>query len=228
MKKKNAFALAGFYSGSVIAPPDVIPHGWLKNNNEKFILQMSQWMPVDFLHPNFLGGFSVAELTAAIDAICRQSARIDRHVARLNKYVDAVTNRLVEITGDSRELADKIRRAKDLIQRYDEIDSLLDEGAGALTTQFQSARDYDSKVLLVELGKRLRKTRQEKNLSRADVAKKLGVSVTILGYYERGDREISIPRLVTLAKFLDVSTDWLLGLRFEKKFFLSNSNLKQG
>lgn len=61
-------------------------------------------------------------------------------------------------------------------------------------------------------GERLRSLRKGKNLVLADIAKLLNVSTTQAGDMENGKTGTSLQRLVILAEFFQVSTDYLLGI----------------
>lgn len=58
---------------------------------------------------------------------------------------------------------------------------------------------------------RLKTVREERNLKREDVAKKLGTSPAIIGRYERGERTPSIEIAQKIAEALEVSLDYLVG-----------------
>lgn len=57
---------------------------------------------------------------------------------------------------------------------------------------------------------RIKELRGSKNQS--EVAKEIGISRSALSYYESGDRTPDINVLYSLAKYYDVTTDYLLGL----------------
>ena len=61
-------------------------------------------------------------------------------------------------------------------------------------------------------GSRLKDLRQERGLSLKKLGEELGVSKTALCQWENGITDISGHNLVILAKFFQVSTDYLLGL----------------
>ena len=61
------------------------------------------------------------------------------------------------------------------------------------------------------LPSRLKQLRLEKALRQSDIAKALEVSTRTYQSYELGDREPSTDRLIQLADFFDVTTDYLLG-----------------
>ena len=58
---------------------------------------------------------------------------------------------------------------------------------------------------------RLRELRAEKNMSRAELAEKLHVSVRLISYWETGKRECSFDMLIAIADVFDTTTDYLLG-----------------
>ena len=62
---------------------------------------------------------------------------------------------------------------------------------------------------------RLRDIRKDRDLSQKDIAKLLGTFQ--YSRYEMGIRLLPIDKLVMLAKYYNVSTDYLLGLTNERK-----------
>lgn len=57
---------------------------------------------------------------------------------------------------------------------------------------------------------RLRQTREEKDISQTEMAKKIGIAVTTYRNYENTSREPTYDILLNIAKSLDVSIDYLL------------------
>jgi transcriptional regulator with XRE-family HTH domain len=55
-----------------------------------------------------------------------------------------------------------------------------------------------------EIGKKIRKLREEKNMHLADLAKKLGITSGYLSKLETGKKPISIRNIVSIASALDV------------------------
>ena len=53
--------------------------------------------------------------------------------------------------------------------------------------------------------------RIESNLSRAQLAEKLNVSVRLISYWENGQRECDFDMLIKIADLFSVSIDYLLG-----------------
>ena len=53
--------------------------------------------------------------------------------------------------------------------------------------------------------------RIENNLSRIQLAEKLNVSVRLISYWEKGQRECDFDMLIKIADLFSVSIDYLLG-----------------
>ena len=65
-------------------------------------------------------------------------------------------------------------------------------------------------------GKRLRKLRNEKNLTQKKLSKILGIGESTLSHYERGDREPDSTTLKKMADYFNTTTDYLLGYSEER------------
>ncbi len=61
-------------------------------------------------------------------------------------------------------------------------------------------------------GQRLKEVRYDKKITQIALAEKLNVDKSTIAKYETDKIEPSISMLIELAKFFDVSTDYLLGL----------------
>lgn len=59
---------------------------------------------------------------------------------------------------------------------------------------------------------RLTDLREDADLKQEVIAKLLGTSQTQYSRWERGEREIPVHHLITLAMYYQVSTDYILGL----------------
>ena len=81
------------------------------------------------------------------------------------------------------------------------------------------------------VGERLRAIRRQKGLSLHDVEARstLEFKASVLGAYERGERAISVPRLLRLAEIYEVPADQLLPSDFEGEISLveGSSSLDQ-
>ena len=62
-----------------------------------------------------------------------------------------------------------------------------------------------------EFAERLLELRKEKNISQAKLAKEIGVSFSVVCYWETDRAEPTAPNLVKLADYFNVSIDYLVG-----------------
>ena len=62
--------------------------------------------------------------------------------------------------------------------------------------------------------KRIKQLRAEKNLSLREVGEGMDLSPAILHYYETGQKKPSFQTIMKLAKFYNVSVDYLLGMDY--------------
>lgn len=138
--------------------------------------------------------------------------KIERHIVCLQKYAQQIFNQILA-DGLKEELKAIGGRVKQLIDKYDYLLAILKRYEEILIKDW---KEYDlsfQRECRREFGNRLRQARIEKKLSPADVAKKLSLSRVGYGYYELGQRDIPMPTIYRLAEMLDVSTDWLFGLK---------------
>lgn len=63
------------------------------------------------------------------------------------------------------------------------------------------------------LGKSIKDLRTELKLSQRELGHKLGVCNQTISFWESGQREPDLDALIKIAKFFEVSTDYLLGLQ---------------
>ncbi len=63
-----------------------------------------------------------------------------------------------------------------------------------------------------KFAERLREVREEKGISRKQLAEAMFVSVRLVSYWENGLRECSFDMLIKLSQFFNESIDYLLGV----------------
>lgn len=71
--------------------------------------------------------------------------------------------------------------------------------------------EYENKFATI-----LKELRQEFEIGQVELAEKIGVSKGIISLWENGLREPTMSSIITLSKFFNVSTDYLLGLDINK------------
>ena len=64
---------------------------------------------------------------------------------------------------------------------------------------------------------RFKDIREDRNLLQTDIAKVLNTTQCQYSLYENGIRSMPIEKLIILAKYYDVSVDYILGLTNERK-----------
>ena len=64
---------------------------------------------------------------------------------------------------------------------------------------------------------RLRDLREDADLKQRQIAELLNMTVQQYSLYERGEREIPFHHVITLAKYYNVSIDYIAGLTNQKK-----------
>ena len=65
---------------------------------------------------------------------------------------------------------------------------------------------------MIKFAERLKELREEKGLTRAQVAKNLNVTPRMVAFWETNERKCSVETLILLSRALNASTDFLLGL----------------
>ena len=75
------------------------------------------------------------------------------------------------------------------------------------------------------LNENIKRLRLLRNISQVELAKKLRVSKQCVSNWENDNIQPSVEMLIKIAKFFDVSTDWLLDL--DKKDSISTEGLTE-
>lgn len=70
----------------------------------------------------------------------------------------------------------------------------------------------ERRVQLVEFSNRLKELRTQAGLTQIQLAQQLGVTKSVISFYELSERAPSPDVLIRLARIFRVSTDYLLGL----------------
>ncbi|MCI8687843.1 MAG: helix-turn-helix transcriptional regulator [Lawsonibacter sp.] len=67
------------------------------------------------------------------------------------------------------------------------------------------------------LAERLALLRRERDMTQKEVGQELGISLNSYQRYETNEREPTAPVLVQMAKFYNVSLDYLVGLKDDRR-----------
>ena len=65
---------------------------------------------------------------------------------------------------------------------------------------------------MMQFYQRLRDLREDADKSQAEIAARLNIAQTQYSRYERGERELPMHHFIALAKFYNISLDYLAGL----------------
>ena len=77
---------------------------------------------------------------------------------------------------------------------------------------------------MFNFGNTLKELRQKAGLTQKDLASKVGVTKSVISYYELSERSPSPEMLIKLAAVFHVSTDFLLGFQKQDTIDLSGLN----
>ena len=141
-----------------------------------------------------------------------KSAKIERHVVTLQNFSQRIFDGVMT-NGLSCELKKLGYRVKTLINNYEGLLILLRGYEDILKQDWRKADSVFQKACRKELGNRLRQARLRKGITMEQIAKMLSLSRVGYGYYELGQRDLPTPTIYRLAEILEVSTDWLFGLK---------------
>jgi len=71
---------------------------------------------------------------------------------------------------------------------------------------------FERGIIFMHLYQRLKDIREDADKTQADIAKILNISRQHYSLYERGERELPMHHFMTLARYYNVSLDYLAGM----------------
>ncbi len=80
---------------------------------------------------------------------------------------------------------------------------------------------------MVDFGNRLKTLRLRENMTQEQLARKLGLTKSVISAYETSLRQPSYQVLIHIAKIYKVSTDYLLGLEHKQEVDLSGLSQRE-
>lgn len=232
MKTRDAFALKDLYYDCLIdvgevEPVEFTPDFARGNSDEQPDYASAAVEETLLRYIAFDAAFKVAprdlnEMKRAAELLsvnkatilkCRAvEERLDRHIVRLQEYTRQLFDKIIaDGLSDRRQRLGE--RAKTLCRRYEYL-LFLFKCYGEYLLKERREQDLTfQRECRREFGRRLRQARMEKKLTANEVARRLGMTGAGYGYYELGQRDLPTPTIYRLAEMLDVSTDWLFGLK---------------
>lgn len=206
-KTRDAFALRGFDEQKIIArmfAPD------FSHRTDAELLATYQFgvNAKLFGTDNQFATFSRITLIEFAMAASQYQTRLTRHNDRLLRYsVYLIENFAVDDVIQSR-----IRRARKLSDRYVDACRAVQSLQKKLHGIIVSIDNYAEQSLRQRFSERLREARKAVGLTQQQVADKIEMTASGYNQYELARRDPSIPTLIKIARILNRSADWLLGL----------------
>lgn len=80
---------------------------------------------------------------------------------------------------------------------------------------------------MVDFGKKLKMLRKENGMTQQELAKRLGISKSLISYYELSERSPSPEILAKIAYFFHTTTDYLLDVKQDRTIDVSGLNDKE-
>lgn len=226
MKTRNAFAFKDFDASRILQRP------YFKKFREEYHI-------ADKTDDEILDSLNAADDDSAKNirhkVFCLQSLRnlvesyikrMAQHGTKLTKYTQAVGEKIItDENADIKSLRERHKRARDLERKYnmaavswnDEpfkysglVGALVDLLFGRIIKQQEKIEGMQSHYRST-FALRLKIVREEKNLTRAELAKRLNTTPRAIGYYETAMREPNLAMLAKISKELDCSIEWLIG-----------------
>ena len=163
-------------------------------------------------------GFSEPFTNVGVDRIgaIEQSIRALNHdLKRVDFLIERVENhcrRLMKYRTRCEPVSKSFDRAGQLENHYLLLLSNLKSLRKLLKNYLSSNKQTAKTAFNEELGIKLLLCRRRKKISQDEVAKFLGITKAAYAHYERGRRETPILYVYRLAKFFNVTADYLLGL----------------
>ena len=79
----------------------------------------------------------------------------------------------------------------------------------------------------MDFGDRLKELRKKSGLTQAQLAERIGVTKSVISFYEQRERSPSPSVLIKMAKVFRVSTDYLLGIERQQVIDISDLSKEQ-
>ena len=227
-KTKNAFAFRDFDAEKILQRPyfrEFLEEYHIEDKTDEEILNSLSFADNDSAKDIRRKAFCLFSLRNLVEDYIK---RIAQHSGKLAKYSFQVGNRIInDETADIKILRERHKRLTDLIDKY--------EGALVQWSE-EPAKCYGIKMLLINnllkriieqlkeldeaqshnqiiFAARLKKKREEMELTRAELATRLNTTKRAVGYYETAMREPNLSMLAKISKELNCTVDWLIGAK---------------
>lgn len=206
MKTKDAFALRGFDSERIFAR---LEYGFEGKTDKAFLDSYKTCISTGyFAENNQLAAETVFSLSQLMQIANQYQTWLTRHNDRLLRY--AV--HLVDKYDVDEIIQSKVRRAKNLSDRYADAARSVQDLQKKIYKLIMAIEDCREEKYRRRFSERLREARAAAGMTQLQVANKLEMTASGYNQYETARRDPSIPTLIKIARILNRSADWLLGL----------------
>ena len=226
MKTPNAFALRGFDSERILqrkyflkrlSREHIAVHtGTTIDDNEE--IKETDTCTIDLMDARNVAHLGSAEMVERLanlqkieSAVADYKRLLDVHKNRLDCLSTRYARNFMETAAQMWQ--EKYRRAQDHKKTYEEALTSLCDLQKKIMELEQSGEKAIDQQRRKEFATRLQEARQKAGMKQKDVACKVNVALTTIAGYEQGRADPQIPMLIRIAQVLNVSADWLLGLR---------------
>lgn len=141
--------------------------------------------------------------------------KVIKHTKRLDRYSENVIDKvLISVAGSSLDelkiYSSRIKRLKALTDFYSRLIKRIKIAHYEVDAMKAGIKNQDFVMAFAE---RLKTARQAAGLTQAELAEKIGVKRSTYGQFEQGRNEPNVSTLPALARELNISVEWLLGMK---------------
>lgn len=212
MKTQNAFALKNFDAAKILQRP------FFKKWREDYHVGDK---PDKEILSKIFNGYDVETFEAKNFLLSTLHSRlvdlqglIMRHANnRLEPYRRAVQKKMDAVDADVQFLQAKVIREQNLMMKYImDVSAAVGDLIVIVQNLWQDSEQELQAAYRRRFGERLKIARERAGLSRKELGDAINISPNGYGLYETGKRDVSTTALIRLARTLNVSADWLIGL----------------
>lgn len=198
-KTRDAFALKDFDRARILQRPFFKDFNFDKDlTDEKILSSLSAQI-----------GDSIPELERKNETLSKIRSRLHEYAKRIEKHTDKI-----RLWGSNKsEQSAEYSRAFGLTIDLALINAFLRNFFIAVTLSLKKSESTLRKRYRDRFAERLKEIRKEGKLSRRELASKLGYTENGYGKFESGRNEPNLATIINLSRYLNVSTDSLLGLQ---------------
>lgn len=158
--------------------------------------------------------FDNEKLTELLTRLEKFQRLIQRHANAMDGRLEQYRRSVQNAATNNSLLQSRLDRVNEMTRLY-----LIDvaRAAGTLAVKVKnrwqdSERDLQA-AYRRRFGERLKAAREAAGLSRKELGDAINISPAGYAYYERGQRDVTPMSLIRIARTLNISADWLIGLK---------------